>query len=148
MPASTTSYLFPDINVWVALTHARHVHHQVARDWFESLDGSERFCFCRFTQLGLLRLLTAEAVMRDEVLHQTQAWSVYDRWMADARVQFVDEPPGIEPRFRARTRIRQAAPKVWADAYLAAFAEAAQLTLVTFDQAFRGRLKPIVLLAE
>ena len=148
MPGFTTSYLFPDINVWVALTHARHVHHQVARDWFESLGGGERFCFCRFTQLGLLRLLTAEAVMGDEVLHQVEAWSVYDRWLEDTRVHFVEEPPGIEPRFRARTRSRQAAPKAWADAYLAAFAEASQLTLVTFDRAFRGRVKPIVLLAE
>jgi toxin-antitoxin system PIN domain toxin len=132
----------------VALTHAGHVHHQVARDWFESLDGDERFCFCRFTQLGLLRLLTAEAVTGDEVLRQVEAWSVYDRWMEDTRVRFVEEPPGIELRFRARTRSRQAAPKAWADAYLAAFAEASQMTLVTFDQAFRGKVKPIVLLAE
>ena len=72
----------------------------------------------------------------------------YDRWLEDARVHFVEEPPDIEPRFRARTRSRQAAPKAWADAYLAAFAEASQLTLVTFDQAFRGKVKPIVLLAE
>ena len=148
MPGSTTSFLFPDINVWVALTHGRHVHHQVARDWFESLEGNERFCFCRFTQLGLLRLLTAEAVMGDEVLHQVEAWSVYDRWLGDDRVQFIDEPPGIELRFRARTRSRQAATKAWADAYLAAFAEASQVTLVTFDRAFRGKVTPIIQLAE
>jgi hypothetical protein len=40
--------------------------------------------------------------------------------------------------FRARSRSRQASPKAWADAYLAAFAEASQLTLVTFDRAFSG----------
>ena len=54
MPGFTTSFLFPDINVWVALTHGRHVHHDVASDWFESDDADVRFCFCRFTQLGLL----------------------------------------------------------------------------------------------
>lgn len=148
MPGFTTSYLFPDINVWVALTHGRHVHHDVARDWFASLDGREKFCFCRFTQLGLLRLLTADAIMGDDTLDPVEAWSVYDRWLEDDRVQFIEEPPGLDLRFRARTRSRQASPKAWADAYLAAFAEASQLTLVTFDKAFKGKVKPIVLLAE
>lgn len=148
MPGFTTSFLFPDINVWVALTHGAHVHHLVASDWFESLEPDVRFCFCRFTQLGLLRLLTAEAVMGDEVMNQAQAWAVYDAWHADDRVRFLEEPPDLEHRFRARTRLKHAAPKAWADAYLAAFAEASQVTLVTFDRAFRGRVKPIVLLAE
>ena len=116
MPGSTTSFLFADINVWVALTHGRQVHHLVVRDWFESLEAEARFCFCRFTQLGLLRLLTAEAVMGDEVMHQAEAWAVYDRWLEDDRVSFVEESQGIERRFRARTRLKQAAPKAWADA--------------------------------
>jgi toxin-antitoxin system PIN domain toxin len=146
MPGSTTSFLFPDINVWVALTHGAHVHHLVAHDWFESLDGDPHLCFCRFTQLGLLRLLTAEAVMGDDVLQQPQAWAVYDRWLRDERVSVLSEPPGLDPAFRALTRQRQAAPKAWADAYLAAFAEAAQITLVTFDRAFRGKGKPVVVL--
>ena len=143
-----TSFLFPDINVWMALTHGRHVHHTVARDWFNELDADARFCFCRFTQLGLLRLLTAEAVMGDEVLHQPEAWAIYDSWMQDDRVDSLEEPPGLDRRLRARTRLKQAAPKTWADAYLAAFAESAQLTLVTFDRAFRGKIKPLVLLEE
>ena len=42
---------------------------------------------------------------------------------------------------------RQAAPKAWADAYLAAFADASELTRVTFDLAFRGKVKPLILLA-
>ena len=75
MPGFTTSFLFPDINVWVALSHGGHVHHNVAHDWFGSLDPDVRFHFCRFTQLGLLRLLAAEAVMGDDVLKQPQAWA-------------------------------------------------------------------------
>lgn len=148
MPGFTTSFLFPDINVWVALTHGGHVHHQVATDWFEDLPEDARFCFCRFTQLGFLRLLTAEVAMGDEVLNQSQAWAVYDKWLDDDRVRLIEEPPDLELRFRARSRSRRASPKAWADAYLAAFAEASQLTLVTFDLAFRGRIKPIMLLGE
>jgi hypothetical protein len=148
MPGFTTSFLFPDINVWVALTHGRHVHHTVASDWFESLEPDVRFCFCRFTQLGLLRLLTAEAVMGDDVLNQADAWAVYDRWLSDGRVQVLEEPAALERKFRSLTRRKQASPKAWADAYLAAFAETAQVTLVTFDRGFRGTLKPLMLLEE
>ena len=146
MPGSTTSFLFPDINVWVALAHTAHVHHEIARDWFNDLPVGVRFSFCRFTQLGLLRLLTAEAVMADEVLSQSEAWMVYDRWLEDPRVAFVEEPQALERRFRALTRSRRAAPKAWADAYLAAFADAAQFTLVTFDRGFRGKVGALMLL--
>ena len=66
MPPSTTS-LFPDINVWVALTYEGHAHHSNAANWFATLSPDATFAFCRFTQLGLWRLLTAEAVMGDEV---------------------------------------------------------------------------------
>jgi toxin-antitoxin system PIN domain toxin len=148
MPGSTTSFLFPDINVWVALTHARHVHHHVAHDWFDELPGDTRLTFCRFTQLGLLRLLTAEAVMGEDVLSQTEAWRVYDRWRQFDRVSLAEEPPGLERRFRALSRSRRASPHAWADAYLAAFAETAQLTLVTFDRAFRGKASSLILIGE
>jgi toxin-antitoxin system PIN domain toxin len=147
MPKSTKSFLSPDINVWVALTYEGHVHHIRARSWFESVGGSGRLFFCRFTQLGLLRLLTAEAVMgRDEVMTQVEAWKTFDSWLQDERIGFLDEPSETEAPFRAMTRLRQAAPKDWADSYLAAFALAAQLTLVTFDQSFSSKARQIVLL--
>jgi toxin-antitoxin system PIN domain toxin len=132
--------------VWVALTHAGHVHHDVAHDWHASLETDTRFHFCRFTQLGFLRLLTAEAVMGEDVLTQPEAWAVYDRWLADERVGLLEEPPGIDRRFRSLTRLRSASTRAWADAYLSAFASTAQLTLVTFDRAFRSRSQPLILL--
>jgi toxin-antitoxin system PIN domain toxin len=147
MPASTRPFLFPDINVWVALTYEGHVHHLRAREWFDALGPGARLYFCRFTQLGLLRLLTAEAVMeRNEVLTQERAWRAYDQWQEDDRVSFLEEPAGLETPFRALTRSRRAAPKDWAESYLAAFAAASQLTLVTFDRAFRNKSAQLVLL--
>jgi toxin-antitoxin system PIN domain toxin len=147
MPKSTTSFLFPDINVWIALTIERHAHHIRATKWFESIGGSGRLFFCRFTQLGLLRLLTLEAVMgQKEVMAQAEAWKTYDRWLQDERIGFLDEPPEIEAAFRDLTQSGQAAPKDWADSYLAAFAVAAQLTLVTFDQALSSKTRQLVLL--
>jgi uncharacterized protein len=147
MPKSTTSFLFPDINVWIALTIERHVHHKRAIHWFESTGGSGRMFFCRFTQLGLLRLLTLEAVMgQGEAMAQEDAWKTYDRWLQDERISFLDEPPETEAAFRGLTQSSQAAPKDWADSYLAAFAMAAQLTLVTFDQAFSSKARQLILL--
>jgi toxin-antitoxin system PIN domain toxin len=148
MQKSTTSFLFPDINVWIALTIERHVHHIRATRWFESIGGLGRLFFCRFTQLGLLRLLTLEAVMgQNEVMAQAEAWKIYDRWLQDERIGFLDEPAEIEPPFRALTQSGQAAPKDWADSYLAAFAMAAQLTLVTFDRGIATKVTQSVLLS-
>jgi uncharacterized protein len=138
--------LFPDINVWVALTYEGHAHHRTAASWFATLKPDISLVFCRLTQLGLLRLLTTDAVMGDEVMTQPQAWAAYDRWLQDPRVEFVDEPAEIEARFRALTRLRQPATKDWADSYLAAFAAVGQLTLVTFDRGLRAKAKPTVLL--
>jgi predicted nucleic acid-binding protein len=58
----------------------------------------------------------------------------------------MEEPAGIDPLFRQFTGGNQASTKLWADAYLAAFAQAANLTLVTFDRALAGRLRGAVLL--
>lgn len=138
--------LFPDINVWVALTYDGHVHHQTAARWFAALKPDVGLIFCRLTQLGVLRLLTTEAVMGDEVMTQPQAWAAYDRWLNDPRVEFADEPSEIEARFRGLTRLRQAAAKDWADSYLAAFATVGQLTLVTFDRGLRTKPKSVIVL--
>jgi AhpD family alkylhydroperoxidase len=42
-------------------------------------------CFCRFTQLGLLRLLTNPKIMEEEVMTQRSAWAGYRRWFEDVR---------------------------------------------------------------
>jgi hypothetical protein len=111
------------------------------------LDEDGRVFFCRFTQLGLLRLLSSEAVMgADDVMTQRAAWLAYDRWQEDDRVGFLDEPVDLERRFRALTRLRHPAPKDWADSYLTAFAGSSDLTLVTFDSALKAKAARALLL--
>lgn len=146
MPPSIKSFLFPDVNVWIALTYEGHIHHGVARNWFESLGANARLFFCRITQLELLRLLTTEIVMGKEVLSQREAWNAYDRWLEDDRVSFLGEPSELEQAFRAMSRQPRPAPKDWADSYLAAFALASNLTLVTFDRDFQGKANHVVFL--
>ncbi len=140
MTKSTTSFLFPDINVWLALSHQSHVHHRLASAWFESLSDSTRLCFCRMTQVGLLRLLTTEQVMNPgDPFTQHQAWRLYDGLLEDDRIVFVNEPDTLERSFRDSSQMRRAAPKDWADSYLIAFAQAAGFQLVTFDRAIRNK---------
>jgi hypothetical protein len=148
MHESSKSLLFPDVNVWLAMTVSAHEHHRIAVGWFDALEGSSRVCFCRITQMSLLRLLTTEAVMgRDEVLTQLQAWRAYDELLADERVRWFSEPSGLDREFRSRSTHDRPAPKDWTDAYLAAFASAADLTLVSFDQGFRAKVRHVQILS-
>jgi toxin-antitoxin system PIN domain toxin len=147
MKKSSRLFLFPDINVWVALTYERHAHHRPALQWFEALPPTARLFFCRLTQLGLLRLLSVPAVMGpDQAMSQQEAWRAYDKWLEDGRVEFLVEPSELEAEFRALTRLPRPSPKDWADSYLAAFAQATRLTLVTFDRAFQNKAKDLILL--
>lgn len=129
---------FLDTNVWLALVWGRHAHSERARTWFEEAK-EEQFLFCRFTQLALLRLLTNAAVMGSDVKTMAAAWEIYDECSRDERIAFLAEPDGLDTRLRMFSKSRHASPKLWADAYLAAFASGAGLRLVTFDRAFRSK---------
>jgi toxin-antitoxin system PIN domain toxin len=138
---------FPDINVWIALSYEAHVHHLPAKQWFDGITGSAAY-FCRFTQLGFLRLLTHPSVMRDALKSQQQAWRAYDLLNHDQRVLFLAEPDteALDPVFRKFTAGDRPHTKQWPDAYLAAFARATELVLVTFDRSLGRLVTPNVLL--
>jgi uncharacterized protein len=131
------SLSFPDVNVWLALAAPEHVHAAAARRWWEQETG--RIVFSRITQLGFLRLMTTAVAMDGKPLTMTEAWRVHDRLFDDDRVAFFAEPPEVETRFREHTADRTASPKLWADAWLLALAQAAHGTLITFDRALATR---------
>jgi len=138
------SLVFPDVNVWLALS-IEHVHQKPALDWWRREAGA--IGFCRFTQLGLLRLLTTPAVMGGKPLSMHLAWKTYDQLLSDERVQFVAEPELIESDLRRFSSGGNASPKLWADAYLLAFATQLGGALVTFDRALAHRATHSLLLA-
>src|SRR5262245_6916413 len=129
---------FLDANVWLALLWSRHKHSETARSWFEQA-GDEQFLFCRFTQITVLRLLTTEKIMGKDTKSMSEAWNLWDVIWADDRVAFLPEPEEIEKEFRSRSRLPSQSPKVWADAYIVAFASVAGLKLITFDRALKSR---------
>jgi uncharacterized protein len=146
MPRSSRLFLFPDVNVWIALTYRGHKHFDAAAIWFNSIPDDSELCFCRLTQLGFLRLLTTSAVMGDKVLSQAAAWKVYDDWTENGGAAYVEEPPSVERIFRSISQSWQPTPKDWADSYVCAFAQASGLRLVTFDRALQRRTAGSVLL--
>jgi toxin-antitoxin system PIN domain toxin len=130
------SLVFPDVNVWMALA-VIHVHQTIAFDWWKREPGA--IGFCRMTQLGLLRLLTTSAAMDGKPLSMKQAWNAYDVLAGDERVEFISEPPAVERAFRGVSSSAHASPKLWADAYLTAFASECGGSLVTFDRSLARR---------
>jgi toxin-antitoxin system PIN domain toxin len=126
-----------DVNLLLALCDEAHIHHPAACAWLESVEEPASVFLCRVTQLGLLRLLTNPALLGARACPVRRAWRVWDTLLSDERFAFQDEPPHLEKGLREFTRGFTFSPKLWQDAYLAAFAHAAGLRLVTFDRGFR-----------
>ena len=124
-----------DLNIWLAIAHSQHSHHDAAMRWLNDL--SDNAYFCRQTQLGLLRLLTNARVMGSAVRTQSEAWRVYDLLLDDPRIAFVHEPPDIELALRGLTHGKSSATNTWSDAYLGALARSLGLQIVSFDRVFR-----------
>ncbi|MGD0868193.1 MAG: TA system VapC family ribonuclease toxin [Bryobacteraceae bacterium] len=140
-----SSLTFPDVNVWLALLMADHIHRDAAKRWWAT-DDSEVIGFCRLTQMAVLRLLTTTGAMNGKPLSMKKAWAAYDRLYADQRVAFVPEPSDVEAAFRKGASSDHASPKLWADAYLLAFARSTGGQLVTFDRALAERARGSILL--
>jgi hypothetical protein len=126
-----------DVNLLLALVTDRHALHGLAVLWVDSVPVGEAVV-CRVAQVGLLRLLNNPAVMREEVLDTAGCWSLWQRLLEDERFRFAShEPVALDAAFERFTRGRTFSPRLWTDAYLAAYAHAGHLKLVTFDQGFR-----------
>ena len=128
-----------DSNVWLALALSKHVFHGAAQAWLAKQAPGEAL-FCRSTQQSFLRLLTTAAVFAPygiAPLSNKAAWSVYEGYLADERIAWVEEPRGLEASWKKLASSPKASPKLWMDAYLAAFALAGGYRLVTTDKAFK-----------
>jgi toxin-antitoxin system PIN domain toxin len=135
MTFSADSGRLPDVNVWIAIAANRHVHHDFARQWFDS--AVALVCFCRVTQMAFLRLLTNPKVMGEDSLSPAGAIAVYRQLASDERVRFAPEPPNIESAWISLMSAREASGSTWTDAYLAAFALKAGFRLISFDRGMR-----------
>ena len=76
--------------------------------------------------------------MGSDLKTMSEAWALWDKVCADDRIALLVEPEAIEPEFRRFSALLTSSPKVWADAYLVAFAAVSGLKLVTFDRGLRS----------
>jgi toxin-antitoxin system PIN domain toxin len=128
-----------DSNVWIALSFNSHPAHEAASDALALASADRRAAFCRATQQSLLRLLTTPALARqygELARTNDEALSLLDRFMASPLVTYQEEPAELFPIWRQLAGRSTAAPGIWMDAYLAAFAIAGGMTVVTLDRGF------------
>ena len=94
---------------------------------------------CRTVQIGLLRLLNNPAVMKEDAVPTGECWALWRQLLRDERIRFeAGEPGALDASFEEYTQGRAFSPRLWSDAYLAAYARVGGYTLVTFDQGFRS----------
>lgn len=125
----------PDVNVWLALTVADHPHHDRARRYWNE-ESAERIAFCRITALGFLRLCTNHHVMGGNPLSMMDAWNAYMAFRALPEIMLVAEQPDCERVLKTWVLEINMTPRMWTDAYLAAFAVSSDVRLVSFDADF------------
>ena len=124
-----------DDNVWLALAWDAHAHSPRAADWLSNYSGD--IAFCRITQLALLRHLTNEAILGADVHSNRSAFQLMSELLEQDGIQLSSEPSGLDVVIQPFDAVERPAPKRWTDAYLAAFAVAADFEFVTFDRGFR-----------
>lgn len=129
-----------DTNIWLAVVFSTHPGHAVARMALQSSTGAEPALFCRSTEQTFLRLLTTPVLLRTygaEGLSNRDALITLNALQGLPQVRYADEPLGTVVRWHALAARDTASPKLWMDAYLAAFAIAGGLKLLTLDADFR-----------
>jgi toxin-antitoxin system PIN domain toxin len=124
-----------DVNVVFPLLVSRHQKRDAAVKWFD-LTAAGDVVLSRLARLGALRLLCTAAVMGRDVLQPRAAIAALEVLEADERMVLLHEPDGLDARLKALVATCATTPNLWADAYLAAFASVAGLTLVSFDRGF------------
>ncbi len=127
-----------DANVWLPILVERHAHHIKANAWWKA-QASASCCWCRAIQQTVLRLLTNQSVMGKDTLNPDEAWLTWEKLILDERTAFLPlEPSAIDSAWKRNIANRAPTPKLWMDAYLAAWADTAGLAFVTFDSGFRS----------
>jgi toxin-antitoxin system PIN domain toxin len=136
-----------DVNVLVALLHARHAASARVVAWLDRQEGPATILLCRVAQMGALRILTNPAWMKEDARSAADVWDAWDLLLTDDRFAPVTEPRRLETEWRALTRDLPAGRCAETDTYFAAFARAGSYQLVTLDRGFRQfrDLDPMIL---
>ena len=130
-----------DANVWIAVSFEAHDQHVLAKRFFATTSLSRPALLCRATEQSWLRLLTTPALHRryDSLpVSNRDALIMLSDTLELPNVRLVEvEPSGVRALWQRLAAIPSASPKVWMDAYLAAFAIRHDVEFVTLDRDFK-----------
>lgn len=129
-----------DSSVWLAAVFPQHPHHARAQEELSIATPLAPAVFCRATQQSFLRLITTPQILRAyavEAMTNRSAWKTFELLRAHSSIVVHDEPPGTVALWHRLAAGDTASPKVWMDAYLAAFAISGGLSVVTLDRDFK-----------
>jgi uncharacterized protein len=129
-----------DSSVWIASIFTTHPFHEQAQTALHDATPANPAVFCRSTQQSVLRLASTPALLKAygaDGLTNRDALVALDALMALPQVCEREEPPGTVALWHRLASRDTASPKVWMDAYLAAFAISSGLRFVTLDDDFK-----------
>lgn len=133
-------FLF-DTSVWLAVVFPTHPCHDRARQFLQKATPDQPALFCRSTQQSFLRLVSTPALHTAygaNGMTNRDALLALNSLLALSQVAVCDEPSGVVSLWCSLATQDKASPKVWMDAYLAAFAKMCELRFVTFDRDFHN----------
>lgn len=130
-----------DTSVWLAVVFTTHPFHPQARQCLQQATVAEPALFCRSTQQSFLRLATTPTLLKAygaTGLTNRDALIALGALMALPQVCEREEPRGAFALWQRIASRNTASPKVWMDAYLAAFAISGAWRLASLDQDFKN----------
>ena len=137
----SASALLIDSSVWIARVFDAHRGHSAASAALKAATAPRPAVFCRATEQSFLRLASTPALLRiygAAGMTNVDALELLNRFRGLATVAFREEPAGLAPLWHRLAARPSASPKLWMDAFLAAFAIAGGLQLVTLDRDFKS----------
>ena len=130
-----------DTSVWIAAVFTTHPFHSQAQQALHDTTPGHPAVFCRSTHQSFLRLASTLALLKTygaEAMTNHDALVALKSLLALPRVCEREEHAGVVALWHRLASRKTASPKVWMDAYLAAFAISGRLRLVTLDHDFKS----------
>lgn len=125
----------PDVNVWVALSYANHLHQPQAKAYWGGA-RADKIAFCGVTLTGMLRILTQAAPMNGNPFSPAEAAEKASNWIALSEVSFIGDSADVGARLATWASESFFTPKLWTDAWIAAIAMEHGCRVVSFDADF------------
>jgi uncharacterized protein len=129
-----------DTNIWIAVVFPTHPFHGIAQEALANASTVKPAVMCRSTQQSFLRLASTPTILKAyeaETSTNRDSLIALDGLLSLSQVVTRVEPEGVFELWRKMASRNTASPKVWMDAYLAAFAVAGGMEFVTLDHDFK-----------